>query len=1427
MTVLPDCGGRMINVPFLQELPLPEPVTGSSEPQTQRPPKKKTRLGCILKVCGILLLLLCILIGVGPYLIPTDSVKAMLEQTLLQKTGRQCRIGDVRIDFWNGGFAADNVVIPDLNAQDTPILNAKKLTVSADMSSLLQGNLRIRSIKIEDARLSLMRQSEHDWNVKALAGLSTSTLHKMLADTTDQTQTSQSDTEQTQTGRNDLLLAASVTAPAAASPIAVDVRTIELVAVCVEINDQQSGIHGFAQIPHLSLQTDKLGNPFACEGSMLLQNQEGTPAIATVEANGEINLFDGYKLLQPTGNLAVDLEILEPNKLQSMLRLQLPVLLAMNNLTSTVHVQLHESSCDLRGHLLTTQTNVNYLQYALNFGPELTVPFNVEIPFGQNAVSGKIDLASELISGSVSGSLNFDNAVTGDLEINTALQTKSAGFDGLLHVAGPLTFLNGSVSTALQVSSDTIALKDPNLIGPVVASLGGKIEYVGQELRCTNLTLSALDSAATLNGSIRMPETSLAMPVFNFNLAARTDLTKISAALKPESRYEDATIDGKLQIDATLKNGTTKPFAFTVHAQTQDGQPVYLQRNSIDAPLKVNLGPAVFDLGVSFGWLNDYIIDRLQLSTDPLTLVANGQLDMLKKQSNGEYRIQLDPGKAGQLLLTLIPRQLATTIQSLNGMGKFDYTDPWLTLSDTSLNGSLRINREYYPVNIRHDLRIATDRLSGFTLNNVSLTMTQDNAPVLEVAAAGKLERIEQLLAGGLNVQARGSTQPTLGLLQSLSLLEYPTDYRFGGSFETRGKLDFSDNGWQTFLGLVFNEPAVYNKNTPVFRDQRVNGDLQLSYERGGKASLIGLNLTTSTGAVILSAQGSASRTDSGLWQIDKDSSLTLKSNMAGCAQILPSFFPPNVKAVGNLVLQVHALGTTLALSCEAKLSSDQILIASPDFGDRPLQLKQVAGACSLLVNLQDETTDRIVINNLDLTTPFAQLRAVGTIPSARIENDKLLFGNGSQLNVRSELDGTAYAEAVPYPLSSLRPGVDLTTVQIKGTIQPASIIELATLTDWRDLMCYLKLTDSALAVDSINLSGRKIENLHTELSLDNGILALNNMKTQLGGYIWARANLDFRPENQIRPVWSTALATSGLEIPVLLKDVSRYCVFTSGKLHLPNEEISQSAQFVFSGLAKNEILSTLRASNGSLRIQALTMLVQDKTTNWADWMKYDFPVDLGNVINRPLGSEYDQSTSTLTKEIRYDEIRGHYQIADRKLTLQEVEVQGGNTADFLVEGTVILDPEVVLASDMDLKVYIINHVNRTLPLDDLFGSIKELNKLPKESQQALKADLMELLEDMGRSRKLYVTFRGSLQSPRPDATRMTKTIAKEIGQFLIMRALTGDVGSIAPGGNSDLKDILNKLGGGIRKQMENNQGSDSDKKKDDNPFSQLEDIFK
>jgi AsmA protein len=115
--------------------------------------------------------------------VDADQFRPKLEVMMADALGRRVTIGRLRIALLSGGIAAENLMIADDPAfSRQPFVTAKSVSVGVDLMPLIMSrSLRVKSFRLDQPKVALVRSASGEWNFSALGAGSPSSSSSSVA----------------------------------------------------------------------------------------------------------------------------------------------------------------------------------------------------------------------------------------------------------------------------------------------------------------------------------------------------------------------------------------------------------------------------------------------------------------------------------------------------------------------------------------------------------------------------------------------------------------------------------------------------------------------------------------------------------------------------------------------------------------------------------------------------------------------------------------------------------------------------------------------------------------------------------------------------------------------------------------------------------------------------------------------------------------------------------------------------------------------------------------------------------------------------------------------------------------------------------------------------------------------------------------------
>jgi AsmA protein len=124
----------------------------------------------LVAALAIVVLLIVILVGLGLFL-DANQFRPRLEAMMSEAFGRKVTIGDLRVSWFSGGIAAQDLAIADDPAFGrTPFVAAKSLAIGVDLAALIfSRSLHVESFRLDHPTVTLVRSPSGVWNFSSFA----------------------------------------------------------------------------------------------------------------------------------------------------------------------------------------------------------------------------------------------------------------------------------------------------------------------------------------------------------------------------------------------------------------------------------------------------------------------------------------------------------------------------------------------------------------------------------------------------------------------------------------------------------------------------------------------------------------------------------------------------------------------------------------------------------------------------------------------------------------------------------------------------------------------------------------------------------------------------------------------------------------------------------------------------------------------------------------------------------------------------------------------------------------------------------------------------------------------------------------------------------------------------------------------------------
>lgn len=1402
-----------------------EPLRGTSSPSSSTPPPSPSplspspsppRRGCLGRLFQglfFLLLLFLLLIGAISFL-PTGWLRDRIVTEVKEKTGRSCSLDRLGFSLLRGGIWIENFRLEEKDLRASPFFSIGRLTIQLDLMALLQKRLLIRNLLLEEAHLSVVRDPEGRFNFEDLLACGT--------------------------GEGSFSPSHRDVAPTSSTPK--NPSRNEGVAWAIEkATFRQNRIH--YQEPSQGIETTIILEDFTLTGRDRNKNLllDGTIALGAkgevghLRLHAEADLFEHFAFALQKVAATVELQSLDLAAALSVVNRGNQAGIRRGMLSGTLNLTGTSERVEAQGELAATSFALD-LPGTPSQLPDLrlTVSAESDLAFRSFRIQN-LSFASTLTSFELKGEIARSEPAAavrfplqGQVEAAMRLHLEPtcrylreqgilAGVEGsgAIRIAGPITISPSKLLVALTVEDEQLLIRSASLREALPLSARGTIRYESDidQIEIGTFLLKAGNAlSATLQGLAQGLEGG--KPKIGLTLDSETDL---SLLLTVFARPAGPELVGKGVLHAEI---TYDPSA----------QQIYLGRvrlHSDGTPLSVLFPDSAkrLDLGavellipsISYQLAHDRIqMDpkhAIQWTSDPLRLRLAGQIQPAAKSADLGIDFVLDPKPLQKECAAAFP-SLTTSLRPLVGRGVFRMNPSALHVEHATLQTSVPHEEKTIPVSL--DIQQAMLPFEATQEGQLgALKIRLGEAPADSLSLISKASFQRSPLAGKMEIAScEGQLRTLAQILRAYGVL--PPTYDLSSQVRMSGNITRTESGDLLSGFSLFLENLVVEERKPgvespllLFQDPKVTIEIGGSLQEASKRfRLDTLRLATAENAIELEgmAQGILPSGDAkASGGIDEGTRLAFRSDLSRLPQLFPTLLPKEVQISGAAELDLRLSGAASKIRIQAQGGGKKIHLAGGPFGEAGQSLGDPVFRLQsdLCLSGVEPATDQWTLHLAEVMSDFIRFTATGRCHRIESREGVLSFGNGAVLDLLLLRDH----EMANRPIPGLSEKIRIGKIEMQGRLaaplldfsppppgQPADPAR-----PWR----LVTIRDSRYRIESIDFEGRPIQEITGELAMEEGRFHLLQGKAQYGGPIVYQGMIDL---NAPAVPAQFTLHTAGLDLATVVGTVGDYAMVESGTFRFPDPAREPATEAVLGSLVAKEPLQTLRVERGSLLLEKCSLLIH-KDLDWMRWLENDFSVALAQkVLGRSLGAALDRQKHEIAKQIRYERIGGPYRLEGGILELQGIEIVGGNTADFEVQGTIGLHRK------LDLRIFLIRNVHRTLPAEDLSKLLLvagALGKLPMSEaemenlRRRLEKDLPARLEELGKERKLYVTVAGTIDDPQLQPKPLRRVLLQEGGRIAAGMVkdllLQGDkLKNLVPEekGGKVLRQLLDGLGG-------------------------------
>ncbi len=1379
---------------------------------TEAPVQSKGKRRTLFKIgCGgLVLLLICIILA--PRLIPTDWIRKLVISQVKEHTGRECSLGSISIG-WLSGVSLENFKIAG-NPGQKPMLEVKRLSLDVDLGALMDKNLVINEVLIDGAAINIVRQPGPGGSGKPIAVL----------------------------GKRTRITDSVISYKDAAAGIDTTWKIRELTIIGKDINAPMN-LQGKIQP-----QADQPLGHITISGTINMIRENKPDLNGTIDLQAEVRDLQLIKVMAGLGvatGSPVDAAIISGPLTFSMNRRQ-PKLtgsgikirgLRLRRKAPAASVVMPEALCDFSVDADAAMNRLNLTGISIacdKLGLKLSAEGNAgnlaKNPQASLKLKGSVDLA-------LLAAFSTRENITRNLPGGTGGTVRLAGTItyGPAGLSAELELLPGELRYPLTVSTQASSAKPSG----ITLTMGG------------HLKITQTSRALTMNLAFKKAGARITPPGFTHPADVTELAGTISTAVKP------ATIVTRLDINsmhvAMPDNPWCKAAVFSAKGafslqQDAGGNQVITAK----AGLQPDFSPAPLSLSATVAMpMKGRPVIQAELKGRQLDLAKLTRRLRFQPFSRDAYC----QGKA------FVMAECKTAGARLIFQAKLSADELWMYrpipgceeagLGITEFNGKFSYNRETGALTVR-SATLVSDPISANLAGTVSPAATSMGFNI----AIRPAKATPFLLALGLpdrllgRLQLQGVTtwkQETLTISKSRVsgrlLLDKPHDLDFGCDLVARFKSGEPYAIATPAIGIKItrSKQAALTVNLGRLKLAapwtRPAGSMQTFIE-GNTQTVIQIlqrlsstyptlrKLSTSLAPYRIAARFSAPgllKLQDGRMSVDFPDIRLLQAKFSAGNKVTV-FRDPDTHGVFKADYNL--------LTGDLDISNSAITTSRPN----PLAITyQGAFAAPRAKGKGVQQNWRITRENrFDLRIPalgklqqvFPALFPPGfSLERGAAAGSMLLDGSLSALRLSTALTVKSgilrFSRTPGTPALSLpdsRMDVSAILNLVSQSAKPMPDNPYAYMRD-------LQVSSGKLRLNAMDYGSMRFADIGIDANLTRGVLIAPRISLNLGGRIFAACRLDF---NHPQPLCGLSLRTDkqGLDLRILLGEVSQYGNIKSGTLYLPAPSQKDPLQLRWQGIDRQRALSTLASNSSSLLVTDCVIEINMDRKMLAGMTGIPLFMQLeGNVLAamlKPFGAKLDRKTQKGVTRYSYKRIEGPVQIlsdgakvagkrgAGRSLVyLPGMRVTGKDTADYEVKGYFIPATDYLY-----LRMHVVGHVERLVRADEFekaftrLGRLTGLKKLNREERARLRDTINNELRQLQNKRKLYFDIRGPLAGARMESDRLTNLIGKTVGRIAGRFLL-----------DSARDRFLDRIIG------DKNKGGD--KKKDDKKSNRVDDLLK
>ncbi len=757
------------------------------------------------------------------------------------------------------------------------------------------------------------------------------------------------------------------------------------------------------------------------------------------------------------------------------------------------------------------------------------------------------------------------------------------------------------------------------------------------------------------------------------------------------------------------------------------------------------------------------IIHKASFKSLPLEL----NLTTVDNPTNQTYKIKFDLKGYLSRLLPLLTPELAhefSTINLISLQGEGEYNLQTNSFYSDMINTKLQLTKINAPTQLTLNGPISLNATNKWRLELPESTINIINTDIISnkeqtgCSAILKLEAdlLQESMPGTLIFAPTGNA--SLGVRsKNASMVNFFLDL-FGNPAEAPVIDDTKLKALLKFTPETLNCSASFAAknfaiNKPVvFTDAELSGNTVFDYSIADKKiDVKSLNISSSDNSYSYSATGNF-YIENAIFQ-GFNSKLT--ADLDTFFRHFKGYGEDGAKYEGNIEIISELIGTAESPTLTIVGKSNQIKITKYGYSELAPNLKFDA---ELSWNRDtDGSIYSLKAKEIFVKSAYASLYVTGNAERFKLGSSGVVdFGQGCDIDLILKGNRKLLWILIPgyYYRGSDIGNID--SIQLSAKLKASKLPLFSFENDLKlSLIDQIQISAGKLAIDDLTIKEVSAQNISMKFNLKDSILRVTDGAGQLnGGFNFASTTrLGDVPQGNIE------LNLTNIDLAALLSRTMSEDAILNGILNLPQDSPQSYLKLEWIGNTLPTILKSMKTKSSRAHIKDLVVEAPNRRIDWEEYLSVDFPPSLAKEISAQIDQKL-APTYGKRRKYYYKNLDITYHIDAGALNLTETKCEGGNTADLIIQGIVLVDGR------LRLRIYPVKNINKIFDTRLLLQAPyiqAYIATLPPEQQQRVMQIIPSTLERLAREKKLFIEVTGTIQAPKVEVDNLKEEIRKSI----------------------------------------------------------------